>query len=678
MGEPAENEIGGMEDLSTMPIPPLNPESAMATIQTALADGQCIAIPALLLMLRDSYRPEIVASLTRIALAHNYDEELLTWAISEAAETCELKETALREDTIYMGIVSEYFNVRGKPFLKAILQPIMEKHSHEVYDITRTPALDATSKKRFASREEISRVRRNKARIREMITDILDAFMENKDEFAKKIGPCIAIAHRKFTEVHSDPDLAYRACATFFFLRFVSKLMSSPFEWSSLQSERVKRVTKTSRQTPYSTALVKNLSIASKALLKIALLVDPPFEEWDSLSVLNTYFVEQRAVANELMRYLWKTPSQAPPVAAAAQFSVERDFALMLEYISKSRPGRFEHIGFRKTMRLLVYKRNYRGKTSVMQNVGMSYVLITSLFAERELLRTFLDKQKKKAGSRKARLFKAISKNARFAALDVPHLKKEKFEGKEYFEFDTLSIFNALRKDAKFFILVVFRGRWCEVCETYMPLWNKTYERIRAEGGVLLATCSQNQNFCDVTREKFQLKFPIIGDPENHFAAEYAININRQEFKDKGYYPYGMMQPAVIARDSDDKVLYYWRSEPTKENYLGATDRPDPSVVVHDVMRQIFTLERSDSVYSLDTSYDSAEESENWLQLEESDEDEESASALDDLSAPDLIEHVIARLRENAEFREALLQEFVKSKRLRRQYHKARKSLKDN
>jgi len=99
---------------------------------------------------------------------------------------------------------------------------------------------------------------------------------------------------------------------------------------------------------------------------------------------------------------------------------------------------------------------------------------------------------------------------------------------------------------------------------------------------------------------------------------------------------------------------------------------------VHDVMRQIFTLERSDSVYSLDTSYDSAEESENWLQLEESDEDEESASALDDLSAPDLIEHVIARLRENAEFREALLQEFVKSKRLRRQYHKARKSLKDN
>jgi len=112
---------------------------------------------------------------------------------------------------------------------------------------------------------------------------------------------------------------------------------------------------------------------------------------------------------------------------------------------------------------------------------------------------------------------------------------------------------------------------------------------IRESGGAIFAVTSEPQTLASEARAHWELEFPSIGDPHHEIASEcrerdwISLFVNRDEaiFEQTGFatHPNGFFQPGILALASDGRVLYRWRSRPTRENGGGASNRPLPSHV---------------------------------------------------------------------------------------------------
>jgi hypothetical protein len=113
---------------------------------------------------------------------------------------------------------------------------------------------------------------------------------------------------------------------------------------------------------------------------------------------------------------------------------------------------------------------------------------------------------------------------------------------------------------------------------------------IREAGGAFVAVTSEPQTFASEAQVHWELEFPSIGDPHHEIAFECRergwlhlfVNRDVDTFRAQtGFatHPNGVFQPGILALASDGRVLYRWRSRPTRENGGGASNRPLPTHV---------------------------------------------------------------------------------------------------
>ena len=111
-------------------------------------------------------------------------------------------------------------------------------------------------------------------------------------------------------------------------------------------------------------------------------------------------------------------------------------------------------------------------------------------------------------------------------------------------------------------------------------------DKIRAAGGEVYAVTSEPQRLADKAQEDWGLNFECVGDPHQEISAtcidrgwlQLFVNTNtdlQENFEGSKFsHPKGYFQPGVLALDGNGRVLYRWRSVPTRKNMGGAAARP--------------------------------------------------------------------------------------------------------
>ena len=107
----------------------------------------------------------------------------------------------------------------------------------------------------------------------------------------------------------------------------------------------------------------------------------------------------------------------------------------------------------------------------------------------------------------------------------------------------------------------------------------------------MYAITSEPQALANRARDDWQLPFECIGDP-HHEIADAArergwLDLYTQEADDflirdtvwDVTHPKGFFQPGVLVLKSDGRLLYRWRSLPSRSNAGGAAGRPNPEHV---------------------------------------------------------------------------------------------------
>jgi len=114
-------------------------------------------------------------------------------------------------------------------------------------------------------------------------------------------------------------------------------------------------------------------------------------------------------------------------------------------------------------------------------------------------------------------------------------------------------------------------------------------EKVRAAGGEIYAISSEPQELSDRAAREWKLDFETVGDPHQEISdaccergwLDLFVN-ERLEFLQASVgasdwtpsHPKGYFQPGVLALDANGRVLYRWRSVPSRQNMGGATERP--------------------------------------------------------------------------------------------------------
>lgn len=109
-------------------------------------------------------------------------------------------------------------------------------------------------------------------------------------------------------------------------------------------------------------------------------------------------------------------------------------------------------------------------------------------------------------------------------------------------------------------------------------------EAIRAAGGEVYAVTSEPQSLASEARQTWSLSFECVGDPHHEILASCRargwLDLTLMEptlleqARSWVAHPKGVFQPGVLALTGSGRVLYRWRSRPSRENIGGAVGRP--------------------------------------------------------------------------------------------------------
>ena len=114
---------------------------------------------------------------------------------------------------------------------------------------------------------------------------------------------------------------------------------------------------------------------------------------------------------------------------------------------------------------------------------------------------------------------------------------------------------------------------------------------------------SEPQRLADNAKSEWDLNFETVGDPHQEIAEQckergwLELFVNEQtsfitNTDSRLSHPKGYFQPGVLSIDSNERILYRWRSVPTRANIGGATERPTASYVYQKIVE---SLEQTDS-----------------------------------------------------------------------------------
>ena len=115
---------------------------------------------------------------------------------------------------------------------------------------------------------------------------------------------------------------------------------------------------------------------------------------------------------------------------------------------------------------------------------------------------------------------------------------------------------------------------------------------------------SEPHRLADAAKSEWELSFETVGDPHQEIAEQckergwLELFVNKDasfitNTDDRLSHPKGYFQPGVLGIDSNKRILYRWRSIPTRANIGGAVERPTASYVYQKVAE---SLEQADNI----------------------------------------------------------------------------------
>lgn len=125
---------------------------------------------------------------------------------------------------------------------------------------------------------------------------------------------------------------------------------------------------------------------------------------------------------------------------------------------------------------------------------------------------------------------------------------------------------------------------------------NGIVAKVREAGGEIYAIASEPQTLASRAQAEWETDFEAVGDPHHEISGacqqrgllELVVN-DRMKYMKRAVagmdvdwspqHPKGYFQPGVLALSAGGRVLYRWRSIPTRRNLGGATGRPTAAYV---------------------------------------------------------------------------------------------------
>ena len=117
-------------------------------------------------------------------------------------------------------------------------------------------------------------------------------------------------------------------------------------------------------------------------------------------------------------------------------------------------------------------------------------------------------------------------------------------------------------------------------------------EQIRAAGGEVYGVTSEPQRLAERAQADWELDFECVGDPHQEIPetandrgwleifVQTRLDFLRQSAPGfEPAHPKGYFQPGVLVLSREGRVLYRWRSVPSRKNVGGALVRPTPEHV---------------------------------------------------------------------------------------------------
>ena len=117
-------------------------------------------------------------------------------------------------------------------------------------------------------------------------------------------------------------------------------------------------------------------------------------------------------------------------------------------------------------------------------------------------------------------------------------------------------------------------------------------DEIRAAGGEVYGVTSEPQRLADRAQASWKLDFECVGDPHQEipetardrgwleiFVQTRLDFLRRSGTSFEPVHPKGYFQPGVLVLSREGRVLYRWRSVPSRKNVGGAMVRPTPEYV---------------------------------------------------------------------------------------------------
>ncbi len=125
-------------------------------------------------------------------------------------------------------------------------------------------------------------------------------------------------------------------------------------------------------------------------------------------------------------------------------------------------------------------------------------------------------------------------------------------------------------------------------------------DKIRAAGGAVYGVTSEPQSLAERAPQEWKLDFACIGDPHHEIAdtcrergwLELFVNPSLEFLQASSthfdpQHPKGYFQPGVLALSREGRVLYRWRSVPSRKNVGGAVARPTAEHVCSSIQRAL-------------------------------------------------------------------------------------------
>ncbi|KAF2484525.1 hypothetical protein BDY17DRAFT_295813 [Neohortaea acidophila] len=144
--------------------------------------------------------------------------------------------------------------------------------------------------------------------------------------------------------------------------------------------------------------------------------------------------------------------------------------------------------------------------------------------------------------------------------------------------------FDSLVAESEFVFAVFYRGHWCPFCISWIKDLQRLVPEIQQKRGTAVIVTAEEEKFLTDVLAKTKFSGKTITDPDTSLVKELkSRNLVSVAITDRGGYPHGMIQPAVLVVNKEGKVIYQWAIQPSMMNLGGAKDRVSLQEVWEDV-----------------------------------------------------------------------------------------------